>query len=130
MNKQSILITGGTGSLGNALWPLALQEGRNRDDNFKRVGRVWDGVYFSLTVAGVTFALFAHEIIDALTNGKFVEAALWAPILVAYLLIQNSGKAATAILYASMKGALVARLRSRLFSVRFFLFWRLVLPGV
>ena len=99
-------------SVGYALWPLALQEGRNRDDNFKRVGRVWDGVYFSLTVVGVTFALFAHEIINALTNGKFVEAALWAPILVAYLLIQNSGKAATAILYASMKGALVARLRS------------------
>lgn len=99
-------------SVGYALWPLALQEGRNRDDNFKRVGRVWDGVYFSLTVVGVTFALFAHEMIDALTNGKFVEASLWAPILVAYLLIQNSGKAATAILYASMKGALVARLRA------------------
>ena len=99
-------------SVGYALWPLALQEGRNRDDDFKFVGRVWNGVYFSLTVVGVTFALFAHEMIDALTNGKFVEAALWPPILVAYLLIQNSGKAATAILYASMKGALVARLRA------------------
>lgn len=99
-------------SVAYALWPLALQEGRKQEDNFRRVGRVWHGVYFSLTVVGVTFALFAHEMIDALTNGKFVDAALWAPILVAYLLIQNSGKAATAILYASMKGSLVARLRA------------------
>lgn len=99
-------------SVGYALWPLALQEARNRVDDFRRVGRVWNGVYFLLTAAGVVLAFFAPEFIDVLTHGKFVEASPWAPVLVAYLLAQNSGKAATAILYASMKGTLVARFRA------------------
>ncbi len=99
-------------SVGYVLWPLALQEARNRVDDFRRVGRVWNGVYFLLTAAGVALAFFAPEFIDVLTHGKFVAASLWAPVLVAYLLVQNSGKAATAILYASRKGALVARFRA------------------
>jgi O-antigen/teichoic acid export membrane protein len=99
-------------SVGYALWPLALQEARNRVDNFKRIGRIWDGVYFLLTAIGITLSFFAPELINLLTNGKFVAASLWVPVLVAYLLIQNSGKAATAILYVSMRGSLVARFRA------------------
>lgn len=99
-------------SFGYVIWPIALQEARNEKDNFKQVGRMWNIVYFLVSIIGISFAFFANEVINFLTNAKFKDAVLWGPVWIAYLLIQNSGKAATALLYTNMKGAHVARLRA------------------
>jgi O-antigen/teichoic acid export membrane protein len=114
--NHSRLYQGYLGQIANAiayaLWPSALEEARIPGSAFERVGRAWNAVYLGLTIAGVGLASFGIEVVSILTNGKFVEAAPWVPLWVAYLLLQNSGKPATATLYAVRRGATVARYRA------------------
>lgn len=114
--NHSRLYQGYLGQIANAiaysLWPSALEEARTQGSNFEKVGRAWNTVYLGLTIAGVGLAVFGIEVVSILTNGKFVEAAPWVPLWVAYLLLQNSGKPATATLYAARLGAAVARYRA------------------
>jgi O-antigen/teichoic acid export membrane protein len=114
--NHSRLYQGYLGQVANAiayaLWPAALEEARIPGDGFEKVGRAWNTVYLGLTVAGVALAALGIEIVSILTNGKFVDAAPWVPLWVAYLLLQNSGKPATATLYAARRGAAVARYRA------------------
>lgn len=101
-----------TNAIAYALWPSALVEARVPESAFERVGRAWNAVYLGLTIAGVGLASFGTEVVSILTNGKFLAAAPWVPVWVAYLLLQNSGKPATATLYAAKRGAAVARYRA------------------
>lgn len=100
-----------TNAFAYAIWHRALREARDANSQFEVVGRTWSMVYVWLILAGVMFALLGSEIVALLTNGKFVDAAVWIPICVAYLLLQNSGKAATATVYALRKGVWAANLR-------------------
>lgn len=104
------LLLQGTNSVAFVLWPKALREARG-SDQFEAVGRAWAAIYLGLVLAGTFFALLGREVVAVLTNGKFVDAAIWIPVWVAYLLVQNSGKAATAVVYASGKGVWAANFR-------------------
>ncbi len=104
------LLLQGTNALAYVLWPRALDEAC-KGERFEVVGRAWNVVYLWLVLAGVFFALFGREVVSILTNGKFVDAAVWIPVWVAYLLLQNSGKAATATVYATKKGVWAANFR-------------------
>lgn len=114
--NHSRLYQGYLGQIANAiaysLWPSALEEARVQGSGFEKVGRAWNVVYLGLSIAGVGLAAFGIEIVSVVTNGKFIEAAPWVPLWVGYLLLQNSGKPATATLYAARRGAAVARYRA------------------
>lgn len=104
------LLMQGTNAVAYVLWPKALDEARN-GERFEVVGRAWNVIYLWLVLAGVFFALFGREVVSILTNGKFVDAAIWVPVWIAYLLLQNSGKAATATVYAMKRGVWAANFR-------------------
>jgi len=99
-----------TNAFGYAIWAEALKEAKNKGD-FKKIGEGWDIIYALITLAGIGLVALGHEVVMLLTNGKFTEAAFWIPLWSAYLLIQNSGKAPTAVLYAAHKGVLTLHLR-------------------
>jgi O-antigen/teichoic acid export membrane protein len=99
-------------AFGFALWPRALEDARTPGESFQAIGRAWNVLYLAITIAGIGFAAFGAEIIALLTNGKFVAAAPLVPFWIAYLLLQNSGKPASALLYANGAGARSTRLRS------------------
>jgi len=105
------LLMQGTNAFGNVLWPIALQEAKDRSSQFLRLRLAWNFVYLCLTLAGLVFVFFGEHIISLLTNGKFEQAASWVPFLVIYLLIQNAGKPATAVLFNSNRGNTLSALR-------------------
>ncbi len=105
------LLTQSSNAFGNVLWPIALNEARNTESGFKRIQRPWDFVYVALTCFGIGSVLFGYELINMLTHGKFLLAASWLPWLVIYVLLQNSGKPATAILFAFDKSNVYSEVR-------------------
>lgn len=105
------LLLQGTNAFANVLWPLALQEAKDRTSQFLRIRLAWNFVYLCLTLAGLVFVYFGGYIVHLLTNGKFDQAAAWIPFLIIYLLIQNSGKPATAVLYAANRGNTLSAMR-------------------
>lgn len=109
----------GTNAVAFAMWPRALAEARSPDGRFEEVGEVWSAVHLGLAAAGLVFALVGREIIAVITHGRFVEAAVLAPIWIAHLLLQNSGKPALATLYAHGRGraAIYARSATLLFGI-------------
>lgn len=105
------LLMQGTNAFANVLWPHALQDAIDQSSQFIRVRLGWNLVYLCLTLAGLTFVFFGELIVALLTNGKFNQAAAWIPFFVIYLLIQNAGKPATAVLYAANRGNTLSALR-------------------
>lgn len=105
------LMTQGTNAFANVLWPIALKEAQLADSRFARIRPVWDLVYAGLACIGVGAVFLGDEVVSLLTHGKFVQAGAWLPWLVVYVLLQNAGKPATAVLYAAKKGNLYSRIR-------------------
>ncbi len=105
------LMTQGTNAFANVLWPIALKEAQLANSRFPRIRPVWDLVYTGLACVGVGAVFLGDEVVSLLTHGKFVQAGAWLPWLVVYVLLQNSGKPATAMLYAANKGNLYSRIR-------------------
>ena len=105
------LLLQGTNGFANVLWPLALQDAKDRTSQFLRLRLAWNFVYLCLTLTGLSFIFFGEHIVSLLTNGKFDQAASWVPFFVIYLLIQNAGKPATAVLYNANRGNTLSALR-------------------
>lgn len=105
------LMTQGTNAFANVLWPIALKEAQLANSRFARIRPVWDLVYAGLACAGVGAVLLGNEVVSLLTHGKFVQAGGWLPWLVVYVLLQNAGKPATAVLFAAHQGNLYSRIR-------------------
>lgn len=104
------LLMQGTNAVTYVLWPRALAEARESGD-FRILQVAWRLVHFWLIVAGLIAATLGREVVDLLTHGKFVAAVPWIAFLIAYLLLQNTGKAASAVLYAVGRGVWVSKLR-------------------
>jgi len=105
------MIMQGTSAVNNVLWPLALEESKNRSTSFTAISNGWNFVYFGITAIGMLFAFYGFEIVGYISNSKFNAATSWIPWLIIYSLIQNSGKPATAVLFNSNKGNLLSKLR-------------------
>lgn len=105
------LMTQGTNAIANVLWPIALKEAQLQNSRFVRIRPVWDLVYTGLACIGVGAVFLGDEVVSLLTHGKFVQAGAWLPWLVVYVLLQNAGKPATAVLYAAKKGNLYSSIR-------------------
>jgi PST family polysaccharide transporter len=101
----------GTNAFNNAAFPHVLKEAHNKSQTFIRAKLVWGIVYIALSIAGVVFVFYGKEIVGLLTNNKFTSSAKWIPFLIIYLLIQHSGKAATAILYSQNMGNKLSKYR-------------------
>lgn len=106
-----VLMTQGTNAFANVLWPIALKEAQIANSRFARIRPVWDLVYAGLACIGVGAVFLGDEVVNLLTHGKFAQAAAWLPWLVVYVLLQNAGKPATAVLYAANKGNLYSSIR-------------------
>ena len=105
------LMTQGTNAFANVLWPIALKEAQLADSRFARIRPFWDLVYAGLACMGVGAVFLGDEVVSLLTHGKFLQAGAWLPWLVAYVLLQNAGKPARAVLYAAKKGNLHSSIR-------------------
>jgi len=104
-------MTQGTNAFANVLWPISLKEAQLADSRFARIRPPWDLVYAGLACMGVGAVFLGDEVVSLLTHGKFVQAGAWLPWLVVYVLLQNAGKPATAVLYAAKKGNLYSGIR-------------------
>jgi O-antigen/teichoic acid export membrane protein len=104
-------MTQGTNAFANVLWPIALKEAQLADSRFMRIRPVWDLVYAGLACVGVGAVFLGNEVVSLLTHDKFSQAGSWLPWLVVYVLLQNAGKPATAVLYATHQGNLYSRIR-------------------
>jgi O-antigen/teichoic acid export membrane protein len=99
-----------TKALARAIWSVTLAEAQEKSLRFPKTGRHWNFAHLSIGFAGLAFAAFGSEAIGILTHGKFSGAGPYAAMAIALLLIQNSGKPCTGILYATGKAAVVSRL--------------------
>lgn len=105
------LMTQGTNAFANVLWPVALREAESDDRNFVQIRPFWDLVYACLACAGIGAVFLGNDVVSLLTHGKFPLAGAWLPWLLIYVLIQNAGKPATAVIYAAQKGNLYSGIR-------------------
>lgn len=94
------MIAAATKALSRSVWPSTLSEAKQAEVEFPITYRYWAFTYFCLTLVGLAFATMGDFFIGLLTHGKFVGAAPYAAVSVAYLLVQNSGKPHTGIIYA------------------------------
>lgn len=103
-------------AIGNSIahngWAVSLSEARDLNSQFVATRRIWAPVYLTLVLFGFVFVFVGQEMVEFLTNGKLTPAWVYVPILVVITLIQNSGKAATAIVFASGRGATAIRMRT------------------
>jgi O-antigen/teichoic acid export membrane protein len=105
------LLTQTTNAVANVLWPIALNEANNQQSDFSRIRTPWNLVYLGLTCVGIGAVLLGHELINFLTHEKFTQVSVLLPWLVIYVLLQNAGKPATAILFAFGKGNVYSTIR-------------------
>jgi PST family polysaccharide transporter len=105
------LMTQGTNAFANVLWPIALKEAQIAGSRFSKIRPIWDLVYVGLACAGVGCVFLGDEMVSLLTHGKFLQAGAWLPWLMVYVLLQNAGKPATAVLYVAKRGNLYSSIR-------------------
>jgi O-antigen/teichoic acid export membrane protein len=105
------LMTQGTNAFANVLLPIALEGAQLGNSGFARIRPFWDLVYAGLACIGVGTVFLGKGVVSMLTHGKFVRGGAWLPWLVVYVLLQNAGKPATALLYAAKRGNLFSIVR-------------------
>jgi O-antigen/teichoic acid export membrane protein len=98
------------GAIAKSVWPATLAEASDTTSHFGRTKAAWDIGYIGLTAAGIFFATLGDLVIGALTHGKFTAAYAFATFWMVYLLLQNSGKPQTGILFRLGGGPTYARL--------------------
>lgn len=73
--------------------------------------RAWVPVHLFLICASAFFAVFASEIVALISNGKFVDAAPYVPLLGMVALMQSAEQPAAAIVYSIGQAANALRFR-------------------
>lgn len=97
-------------ALTTASWPTALAEARN-DPSFPRIGQLWRSTHAGMVLCGLGAAVIGPEFLSLMTHDKFTAAAPLLPVWITFALLQNSGKAALAVLYSGNRGVVVSRLQ-------------------
>lgn len=92
------------------VWPITLSEARELKDNFYITRKTWVIVYIGITIIGLFFALFGRDIIGILTHNKFVDAQILVVLWMVFLLLQNTGKPETGLLFANGQGILYGKI--------------------
>lgn len=102
------MIEVGVKGVARSIWPITLEEARSSPPIFTKTGHVWRAVALFNIGAGLFLALFATEILEILTHGKFVSAAPFLALWVGHILLRNTGKPQIATLYAEREAQSVA----------------------
>lgn len=95
-----------------SILPRSLQEGREQGKKFQKTMEVWNYIYFFLSLSGIISITILPEIINIITHGKFIQASVFVPWLIVYIIIQHSAKGATAAIFAQGHGEISARIRT------------------
>jgi len=98
------------GAISKSVWPVTLREAGDPNSGFVRTKEAWDIAYIGLTAAGIFLATLGDVVIGILTHGKFTPAYAYATFWMMFLLMQNSGKPQTGILFRLGGGKVYARL--------------------
>ena len=107
------LLATGVKAVARTVWPTSLDEARVESGLlFRKTHLVWNVTYLAIVLFGLCFAIFGDKVISLLTHDKFTDAYVLVAVWAAYLLVQNSGKAQTAMLYAHGRGKAIARISS------------------
>ena len=83
------------------VWFRSLEEARNPHSNFEITRSAWTPVQITISCLGIVFAFLGEEIVEIISNGKFIAAAAYIPSLFVIALIQTTGQPAKAIVCAS-----------------------------
>lgn len=97
------------GAIAKSIWPVTLAEAADPASDFARTRGAWTAGYVGLTAAGIVLATVGDLMIGTLTHGKFTEAYRLATFWMIFLLMQNSGKPQTGILFRLGGGRTYAR---------------------
>ena len=100
----------GVNAVSRGTWPGYLEEARENPPRFRLADETWRLVHIGVFLLGLVFAFFGGEILEILTNGKFVAAHPYATLLLLVLLVQASGKSQMTLLIARNHGHLYANL--------------------
>jgi hypothetical protein len=100
-----------TNSVAHNAWSMSLGEARDPLARFAATARAWAPIQLGLVLCGLAFAFLGHETVDFISHGKLTAAAAYVPPLIVVLLIQTSGKPATALVYANNLAIAAARFR-------------------
>lgn len=98
MYKQYFGLIGN--SFANSIWSISLTEAQDSQKLFKVTRTTWNFYYLILYFAIVVSIYASKYFLFILTNGVFVDAYRYIPILLISFYIINSGKEDTAFLYS------------------------------
>ncbi len=94
------------------IWQISLAEARDESSVFKITNLVWGSVHIAVTLFGVGFVCIGDELVSLLTNNRLTPAAQLVPWFAVLLLVQLSGRAQNAIVYAYGAGVAVTQFRA------------------
>jgi O-antigen/teichoic acid export membrane protein len=87
-------------AIARSVWPCTLVESKEPSRRFMDTKHAWDVAYVGVTFMGLLFATVGKPLIAWWTHDKFSDAYWIAAVWMVFVLIQNSGKPQTGILYA------------------------------
>lgn len=97
-------------AVARSVWPLTLAESRSGKGDFPKTGEAWGLTYIGITVVGLVFATLGADLLALWTHDKFTDAFWLVALWMAFILVQNSGKAQTGILYACGQAVFYSRM--------------------
>jgi O-antigen/teichoic acid export membrane protein len=98
MYKQYFGLLGN--SFANSIWKISLTEAQDAQKLFKITQSTWNFYYLILYLAIVVSIFASKYFLFILTNGVFIDAYRYIPLLLISFYLINSGKEDTAFLYS------------------------------
>jgi O-antigen/teichoic acid export membrane protein len=99
-------------AVGHNVRAKSLDEARSPHSSFDSTRSAWTPVQIAIACSGIVFVFMGTEIVDAVSNGKFTEAAGYIPALFLIALLQTTEQSASAIMFASDRAASATRTRT------------------
>jgi O-antigen/teichoic acid export membrane protein len=96
----------GLKALSQAIWSTSLVEAKEPSRRFTKTGQGWTLAHFATALGGIAVTAFSQDFIALLTHGKFTNAYVFASVWIILILLENTGKPMTAILFANKRAAI------------------------
>lgn len=103
--QYAVLARYGMKAFANAIWSTSMTEAQEEDRRFIKTGQGWMLTHFLIALGGIFFAAIGRDIIALLTHGKFSEAYVFATLWMILVLLENTGKPMTAVIFAEKRAS-------------------------